>query len=191
MTRNVSLTVLASCVLAGIFGMLEGLLWSGQSPVSFWLGNISSTYLLLAFLAGWAVAARRAPGWVGPVCGLLVTVVALAAFYGWELHNLSLSGAGVRSGFLRYGAGGIVSGPLFGLLGSLWARHRAWYAIGAVGAAFLLEPLAWRVRSGVQLMPADVRHLEFATGLALLALGLIAIARRRNLQQADHQVSTS
>lgn len=178
MTGGRASTVLVSAVLAVAFGVVDGVLWSGENSTAFWLDNISSCYLLLAFLAGWAITARQAPVWTGPICGLMVTVSALAGFYGWQMHHLSLSTSGVQTGLLRYGAGGVVSGPVFGFLGALWARRRAWYAIATVGVAFLVEPLAWKVHDGFQLMPADVQSVEFTVGSLILILGAISIRCR-------------
>lgn len=178
MFRSRSSIVLLAASLAVAFGVVDGILWSGENQTSFWLGNISSTYLLLGFLAGWVVPARQAPVWTGLICGLVVTFLALAGFYGWQLHHLSLSSSGVHTGLLGYGAGGVLSGPVFGLLGSLWARRRSWYAIAVVGVAFLLEPLAWKLRYGFQLMPADVQRVEFTVGSMILIVGAISVHRR-------------
>jgi hypothetical protein len=163
---------------AACFGLVDGVLWSSASQNAYGLGNISATYLLLAFLAGWAVAARRAPLWACAASGLAVTCVALGAFYGWQVHHLTISSFGTYAGLRRYGTGGVVTGPVFGALGAAWSRRRAWWAVCTVGLAFMLEPVAWRAYEGFQLIPADVRHGELAVGTVLIAGGVVAALRR-------------
>jgi hypothetical protein len=82
---------------AAAFGLIDGTLWSRTSTTASGVGNLSSTCLPLAFLAGWAVAARRAPLWLAAAIGVAATVVALGAFYGGQLHHVSISSDGAHS----------------------------------------------------------------------------------------------
>ncbi len=109
------------------------------------LGNISAPWLLIAFLAGASSERRR---WA-PVVGLVATVAALIGFYIAESRLLDL---GQHSWLvdlqLTLRAGGVyllsalVSGPIFGALGGMWASRRSRFAAVAVALMFAAEPVA-------------------------------------------------
>ena len=133
-------------VLAGAagFGLLMAVIKGQGAGARDALGNISAPWLLLSFLAGSTFARVR----VAALLGLVAALAALAAFYAGEsvildlgphswLTDLNLT---MRAGGY-YFIQGLVSGPIFGALGGLWARRRS-ATVGVVPALlFALEPL--------------------------------------------------
>lgn len=85
------------------------------------------------------------------MAGVLATFAALVGFYvqtlGLDSLTWHVSGAGglfdVIVGAHRvYFVGGMLSGTVFGVLGSLWRGRRIWSAAAVLSLAFLLEPVA-------------------------------------------------
>jgi len=68
--------------------------------------------------------------------------------------------------------GGILTGVLFGALGTAWATHRSRVAAGAVALLFVCEPLAW-LGSGAT-SGGSFGHYWWMWS-AEVALGLVAI----------------
>jgi len=109
------------------------------------LGNLSAPWLLLSFIAGASCTRVR----VAAVVGLAAALSALVAFYVAEsvvldlgrhswLTDLELT---ARAGRIYY-TDALVSGPLLGALGGLWAKRRSTLAAVAVALSFAFEPLA-------------------------------------------------
>jgi hypothetical protein len=109
------------------------------------LGNISAPWLLLSFVAGASVVRVR----LAALTGLGAALTALAAFYVAEsalldlgahswITDLSLT---VRAGRF-YFVGSVVSGPVFGALGGIWAKRRSATVAACFALLFALEPLA-------------------------------------------------
>jgi hypothetical protein len=107
-------------------------------------GNISAPWLLLSFLAGACVPRVR----LAVVLGLGAALTALAAFYAAEsvildlgrhpwITDLSLT---VRAGRI-YFIQALLSGPLFGALGGIWAKRRSALVAAGVALLFAFEPL--------------------------------------------------
>src|SRR6266446_3074081 len=71
--------LLVSCVLAGLLlGRLMSSLPAPSSVTTFWVGNLSSPWAVLAFLAGWSQRSRL---WAA-VAGVAAEVACVAGFYG-------------------------------------------------------------------------------------------------------------
>jgi hypothetical protein len=108
------------------------------------IGNASAPWVLIPFLAG----TRFRSVWHGILIGAAATLAAFAGFYTAEAAVLDLgTHSWARDLQLTLGSGrlyeewGLLSGALYGGLGSLWATRR-WPAAGAaVGLAFICEPL--------------------------------------------------
>jgi hypothetical protein len=108
------------------------------------LGNLSTPWLLVAFLAGTTCSRLRA----GALLGLLATTAALASFYLWNSIVQDL-GADSFLGDLRlelsanrgYLEGGLITGPLFGTLGAWWRATRTLRASVLAGVLLMAEPL--------------------------------------------------
>jgi len=128
------------------------------------------------------------------VLGLVVTAAALVGYFAMtyspmEIHPWSLGRftAGVIAVTTRgwynpvYIVGGLVTGPLFGLLGERWRVRRSWVSAALVAGALCLEPLA-RWATGQLWPPVPVWTAEVASGAfvaALFAYALIAWRRAR------------
>src|SRR5438093_8861745 len=88
------------------------------------LGNVSTRWLLVAFVAG---TAGRRTGW-GALFGLVATMVALFGSYVATSLVVDLGGHGVADDLGRelfanriYLEAGLISGPLLGATGAWWA----------------------------------------------------------------------
>jgi hypothetical protein len=141
-------------------------------PWTYAVSAMSAPWLLLPFVAG---ATQRQPRHA-VLLGLVVTVSALAGYFVLTvspLESVPLSRfptalvALLPSNLLNI-LGGLVTGPLFGLLGHRWRATRSLSAAAWVAAAFCLEPL---VRSAVGRLawPSIVWVIEIAVGFGLAA----------------------
>jgi hypothetical protein len=131
------------------------------------LGNLSTPWLLIAFFAG--MQSSRPPR--GALVGLAATVCALVGFYLLSTLVENLGGHGFvgdlrleLSGNRAYFEGGIVTGPVFGALGSWWRRRPTARTSLLAGGLLIAEPL-------VMLALGTVRHrvLSAQTGLPVIA----------------------
>jgi uncharacterized protein DUF6518 len=131
------------------------------------LGNLSTPWLLVAFFAGMQSSRPRR----GVVLGLAATLCALAGFYLLSTLVENLGGHGFvsdlrieLSGNRAYFEGAVITGPIFGALGSWWRRRPTARASFLAGGLLIAEPL-------VMLALGTVRHhvLSASTGLPLIA----------------------
>ena len=149
------------------------------------LGNVSTPWLLVPFLAG----ARSRKAGPGALLGLAATMSALFGFYVLTSLLVDLGNHGIVQDLGReleanriYLASGLLSGPLFGALGAWWRRSRSLGASVVAGTLLVGEPI---VLAGVgALLPwaAVGRNLiSIAFYTAELALGLVflLVARTR------------
>jgi len=108
------------------------------------VGNVSTPWLLVPFIAGTRCVRIRAAALVG----LLATTAALAGFYLLTTAVVDLGGHGVV-GDLRlefwgnhvYFEAGLLSGPVFGALGGWWRRTKTIPASIVAGLLLMAEPL--------------------------------------------------
>lgn len=108
------------------------------------LGNLSTPWLLVAFVAGTGFSRLRSAA----LAGLVATTVALISFY-LLISLVQDLGAHGFVGDLRleisanrgYIQGGIVTGPLFGALGAWWRQSRTLHASALAGALLMAEPV--------------------------------------------------
>jgi Family of unknown function (DUF6518) len=165
--------LVAAVVLGLAFGGADQYLGSlSAHPWATQVSLLSAPWLLLAFAAG---STQREP-LRGAVVGLGCTLAALAGYGATTLSPLENAHAS-RAAVLafvaseaRVIAGGVVTGPLFGWLGSRWRRDgRHAGAVGAVvvAVAVCCEPAAHAVAGGMRVLPA-VRAGEVAAGAAIL-----------------------
>jgi hypothetical protein len=134
--------------LSVVFGILMAWVKGNGPGLSDAVGNISALWLALPFIAGAATASRGVT--VGAFCGLAATLAVLTGFYFAESFVLDL---GQHSWFtdlsltmgttVYYAERGLVTGPVFGALGSWWRQRRSVTAAALIAAVFVLEPLAW------------------------------------------------
>jgi Family of unknown function (DUF6518) len=108
------------------------------------LGNVSTPWLLVPFIAGAQCLRIRTAALVG----LLATTAALVGFYLFTTAVVDLGGHGVI-GDLRlefwgnhvYFEGGLLSGPVFGALGGWWRRTKTIPASIVAGVLLMAEPI--------------------------------------------------
>jgi len=162
-------------------GSLRSLVTLGPWAVA--VSGMSAPWLLLPFVFGCTQdrAGRAA------IVGLVATTSALAGYFAMTVSPMegvalrSLPGAGealLRSN-LPVIVGGLVSAPVFGVLGRRWRTDRWWVAAVAVGGAFVLEPVALLI-SGRLSGPAWIWVAESVFGLLLLSgLAATGTAERR------------
>jgi hypothetical protein len=179
-------------VLSALAGALLGLFMSSLPAPSdigtFWVGNFSAPWAVLAFGAGWVQRSRL---WAA-IGGVAAEVACVAGFYA-QFLTVDPS----RLGFLRstglltlietglsqwlwfiapWVAVAMGAGVLYGLLGRWWGQSRSIVASVAIALPFLVEPVAWRVYVGFGQGPLVVWFVEIAVGITLL--GWVLVARR-------------
>jgi len=165
-----------------LFGGADQYLGSRDVTLGLWASSVSgmsAPWLALPFLCGLAQTAPRRAA----LAGLTVTLAALTGYFALTLSPLEgVALASVPGGLLSLAhsnldwvVGGLVGGPLFGLLGQRWRTRRSWPAATAVAAAFVLEPLA-RLGSGRLTPVTAVWLLEAALGCVMSAY-VVAAAR--------------
>lgn len=180
------LLVLAFIVGGGLFGRAISLIPSPSEATMFWVSNLSSPWLVLAFLAGWSQRSRL---WAAGT-GVMADVAGIVGFYGQFLfidNYYMLAGRFRRStstplmiqlveynlnGWLHFVAPwiliAIATGAAYGLLGRWWGRHRSIVAGALVALPFIAEPLLWRMYVGYYQDPLILWMAEVAVGVALL-----------------------
>jgi hypothetical protein len=171
-------------LLAAILGLAFGAADQYLGSMS-WLGpwaatsaQMSAPWLVLPFVIGVTQErARRAA-----VLGLVVTVSALLGYFAmtyspmeihpWTFERFTAGMVAVTTrGWYNplYILGGLVTGPLFGVLGQRWRVGRSWVSAAMVAGALCLEPVA-RVVAGHLYPPAPVWMAEVASGAVVAAL---------------------
>ena len=190
---------LFAAILGFAFGAADQYLGSMS-----WLGPWASTaaqmsapWLVLPFLIGITQQrARRAA-----VLGLVITASALLGYFAMtyspmEIHPWSFDRftAGMVAVTTRgwfnplYILGGLVTGPLFGLLGQRWRVRRSWVSATVVAGALCLEPLA-RWVAGQLMPPAPVWTAEVASGAVVAALFAYTVMARRRASRVSSKLA--
>jgi hypothetical protein len=181
--------LLALSALAGV--VLGSFMTSLPAPSdvgTFWVGNFSAPWAVLAFGAGWA---QRSTLWAG-TGGVSAEVACVAGFYAkflvFDAARLGLPRSAppltlVETGLSQWlwfiapwVAVAIGAGVIYGLLGRRWGESRSMVAGVAIALPFTVEPLAWRVYVGFGQGPIVVWLVEISVGFALL--GWVLVARR-------------
>ncbi|MGZ3583215.1 MAG: hypothetical protein ACXWQR_17085 [Ktedonobacterales bacterium] len=179
------LLLLAFIVGGGLFGRAISLIPSPSEVTMFWVSNLSSPWLVLAFLAGWSQRSRL---WAAGT-GALADVASIVGFYGQFLFiGANPGGPLIRATplvfplvfWLEYNLShwlhfvapwvliAIVTGAAYGLLGYWWGRHRSIVAGALVALPFIAEPWLWRIYLGYYKGPLILWIAEVALGVALL-----------------------
>ena len=166
-----------AALLGLAFGAADQQLGTLTAELGSWTSTaaqMSAPWLVLPFLVGTSQQdARRAA-----VLGLVVTASALVGYFAMtysplEIHPWTFDR--FTSGFVAvttsgynplYILGGLVTGPLFGLLGQRWRLRRSWVSAAIVTGALWLEPLA-RSASGQLMPPAPVGWRRSRSGSSL------------------------
>lgn len=151
--------------------------------------QVSAPWLLLPFLLGATQErSRRAM-----LLGLVVTQAALAGYFAMTVSPfegvppagaphaaIALLVAGANA---VYVLAGLVTGPVYGLLGQRWRVDRWWVSAVAVAGALMLEPWA-RVADGRLAAPLVVWLVEVALGAAVTGYFVARmVAARRGMRR--------
>jgi hypothetical protein len=175
--RRLAAIILGAVALGALLSLLKGV--GGGARLQF--GNLSAPWLAVGFFAG--VCYRRVVP--SAAAGVLATVAALCGFYAEQSPLGDFSSGSLT--FLGHPAqmydfivtphlvvfiGGILTGVLFGALGTAWATHRSRLAPGAVALLFVCEPFGW-LGSGATSGGSFGRYWWMWS--AEIALGLAAI----------------
>jgi hypothetical protein len=189
--------LLVSCALAGLLlGWLMSSLPRPSDVGTFWVGNFSAPWAVLAFGAGWA---QRSWLWAA-VAGVTAEVACVTGFYGQFLVGdvvdprrlgfvdstdaLTLIGTAV-SQWVWFIAPWVVvaigAGVVYGLLGRWWGKSRSIVAGVAIALPFIVEPAAWRAYVGFGRGPLVLWLVEVAVGIAILSWVIAARSRGRDL----------
>ncbi len=191
---------LLAALLGLAFGAADqqlGTLTAELGPWTSTAAQVSAPWLVLPFLIGMTQQhARRAA-----VLGLVVTVSALLGYFAMtyspmEIHPWSFDRftAGMVAVTTRgwynplYILGGLVTGPLFGLLGQRWRVRRWWVSAALVAGALCLEPLA-RWAAGQLRGPALVWTAEVASGAVVAAFFAYRLMAWRRASRASSMLS--
>jgi len=173
----------ALCGLA--FGAVDQYLGSliSLGPWAASVSGLSAPWLVLPFVAGWT---QRTPA-RAMAAGLAATSAALLGYFVMTVSPLEgVPVSGFAHGLLEVArsnrlwiAGGVVTAPLYGLLGRRWRSRRSWASAALLAGCVCLEPCArW---ASVGLPPArGVWLAEIAAGLCLGAY-FVAVKRRRRV----------
>ena len=178
------LVLLVSSALAGLLlGRLMSSLPAPSTLATFWVGNLSSPWALLAFLAG---GSQRSRIWAA-AAGVAAEIACVAGFYGQFLVGdvvdprrlgfidsadaLTVVGTAVTQ-WLWFIAPWVVvaigAGVVYGLLGRWWGESRSIVAVVAIALPFIVEPAAWRLYVGFGQGPPVLWITEVAVGIAIL-----------------------
>jgi len=187
------LPTLLTLLLATAFGAADQYLGSlSAHPWGADVSGLSAPWLVLPFLAGMTQErARRAM-----ILGLAVTLSALAGYFAMTyspVENVPISGflpgvvAMTTSGYNPlWILGGILTGPLYGLLGQRWRVRHSWVSAVLVTVVLTMEPLARRTAGMLPPEPL-VWRTEVAVGMlaAISFLAVIVVTRRAGRPLVD------
>jgi Family of unknown function (DUF6518) len=186
-----SMAYFVAVVLGLVFGAADQYLGS-MSWLGLWASTaaqVSAPWLILPFVMGTTQQRPRRAA----VLGLIVTLSALLGYFAMtyspmEIHPWTFSRfisgmiAVTTRGWYNtvFILAGLVTGPVFGLLGQRWRVRRWWVSAAFVAGVLCLEPLA-RLGVGRLMPPARVWTVEVVAGAivaALFAYALLDLGRR-------------
>ena len=181
---------LVAIVLGLTFGAADQFLGSRSITLGLWASTaaqVSAPWLVLPFLVGLTQQRSRRAA----TLGLAVSVAALVGYFAmtyspleihpWSLHRFASGMVALTRGWYNpmYVLGGLITGPLFGLLGQRWRARRWWVSAVLVAGVLFLEPLV-RWAAGRLMPPAPVWTVEVALGIIVGAIFVVAgLASRR------------
>ena len=158
------MTIIITALCGFAFGAADQYLGS-RSALGPWASSaslMSAPWLLVAFVAGLTQdRPRRAM-----VLGLLATVAALVGYFAmtyspleihpWSVERFTTGVVAIASTGYNpaYILTGLMTGPLFGLLGQRWRVHRSWVSAAIVAGVLCLEPVV-RLRRAAALRTAE------------------------------------
>ena len=177
---------IVAAVAGLLFGSVDQYLGTIRfGPWAWTVSGMSAPWLVLPFVVGMTQDGRRR----ALALGLVVTLAALVGYF--AMTYSPMEGTAIDEflpGFWTIATtgynplwvvGGVVAGPLFGLLGHRWRVERSWIGAALVAGALCLEPLARIVADRLAPTPV-VWAVEVALGVtvAIVSIPMIATARR-------------
>jgi hypothetical protein len=198
MVERRKFVLLGAFALGGaLFGFSVSSIPSPSDPTMFWVGNFSSPWALLAFLAGWS---QRS--WLWAACaGALADIACVVGFYfrfltldpdafglprSTDVMTVALTSAGHWIVFVSPWIGlAVGAGLIYGSLGRWWGRSRSLVAGAAVAVPFVAEPLLWPIYDGFYKGPTFVWIAEAVVGLLVLSWVVIVWRRSRAMHVAQ------
>jgi len=173
-------------VLAGICGLAFGAAdqyLGSRIELGIWASSVSglsAPWLVLPFLAGWTQARRSA----AMAAGLIAVLAALAGYFtmtvspveGVPVARFATAFAALARSNVLWVVGGLLTAPIYGLLGRRWRLERWWTSAALVAGCVCLEPLV-RWALGRASPPDGVWLAEIAAGVGIACS--FALARRR------------
>jgi hypothetical protein len=181
---------LVAAIVGLLFGAVDQYLGTIRfGPWAWTVSGMSAPWLVLPFLVGMIQdRSRRAMA-----LGLVVTLAALVGYF--SMTYSPMEGTPIDEflpGFWTIVStdynpiwilGGIVTGPLFGLLGHRWRVDRSWVSAALVAGALCLEPLVRGVTGRLSPQPF-VWGVEVALGAIVAAASIAMIANARRAREA-------
>ncbi len=174
---------LVAAVVGFAFGGADQYLGSliALDPWSASVSHMSAPWLILPFAFGTTQARPRTAAMLGTtviVSALLsYFVLTLSPLEGVALSRFPADWIALIDSNREVIIGGLLTAPLFGLLGHRWRERRSPLAAAAVAGALLFEPLA-RLATNQLLTPQAVWIAEVALGL-LAAGGFVRCRAQR------------
>lgn len=185
MSRRHGVTLGLAIIVTLSFGIAMAVIHGSGGGIRATIGNLSAPWLLLAFVAGAALGGRRIA--LGAISGLLVTAIALCAFYIANIWVLGIFGHGALGDLwfaLSTGAYyirlGLFSGPVMGALGAL-CRQRRSLGLGLAATGLLIfEPIAWFAYQRGELPAGFVPVAAVEVSIGVLVSSVLVVWRRRS-----------
>ena len=197
MVERRNFVLLGAFVIGGaLFGFAVSSIPSPSDPTVFWVGNFSSPWAVLAFLAGWS---QRS--WLWAACaGAVADIACVVGFYcrfltldpsafglarSTDVMTVALTSASHWIEFVSPWVGiALAAGLIYGSLGRWWGRSRSFVAGAAVAVPFIAEPWLWPLYVGFYKGPTVLWAAEIAVGLLVLAWVVTAWRRTRSTHVA-------
>jgi hypothetical protein len=192
-------TFLVAAILGLVFGAADQYLGS-MSWLGSWVATaaqMSAPWLVLPFVMGTTQESPRRAA----LLGLVVTMSALLGYWAmtyspmeihpwtWNRFTAGLIAVTTRGWYNPlYILGGLVMGPLFGVLGQRWRVRRWWPSAAIVAGALCLEPLARSV-TGQLMPPTPVWTVEVTAGLIVGAVFVYAVMTWRRTSRVSSRAS--
>src|ERR1035437_813587 len=176
-------------VLSALAGTLLGVIMSSfprpSDTGTFYVGNFSAPWAVLAFAVGWSQRSKLS----AVLGGVVAEVACVFAFYAqslvvWFEEPRRLLGGDPYPGLLQFTETAIArwlsyyigpwlviavgAGVVYGVLGRRWGHSRSIVAGLAIALPFFVEPLAWHVHDGFPNSPLVLWLVEIGVGIALL-----------------------
>jgi hypothetical protein len=177
-----------AAIVGLVFGAADQYLGSRSIALGSWAATaaqVSAPWLVLPFLVGMTQERPRR----AMLLGLVATASALLGYFAMTYSPMegvplerfvpgmvAIATTGYNPAYIL---GGLVTGPVFGLLGQRWRVRRSWVSAAVVAGALCLEPAA-RWATGQLSSPASVWRVETAVGAAVAIVFVVAsLASRR------------